>query len=175
MTAKRKVVWGLWLLTGIAAAGYLKFSWIRSHVSMPGAIARLGRILPPLPVFDDAGKGVDAATSCRGSRCVIVFYSSSCRVCQEVLSLLNPFPPELRLVLIHTRSESSPRSSPASELTGASVYFDRNDVFSRSFWLSGVPAILFVDERGVLRDGLVGKHSLGRLRRKLQAFAEGKP
>ena len=175
MMATRRVAWGLCLLTVIAVAGYAKFLWVRAHSAAPGAIARLGRELPPLPVFDAAGRQVDIAKAARGSKSIIAFYSGSCRVCQEVIPLLQPFPPALRLFLIHTKAESSPQSPAALRLAGASVFSDRNDVFSRSLPLTGVPAFLFVDERGVLRDGLVGKRALYRLRRKLQEFAQVNP
>ena len=172
MMIKRRAAFGLFLLIAVAAAGYAKFLWFRAHTGEPGAIARLGKELPPLPVFDDAGRPVDVAKAARGRKSIITFYSDSCRLCQELLPLLQPLPPGLSLFLIRSRSAGSSQSPAVPGLVELPVFSDRNDVLSRSFPLSGVPAVLFVDEHGVLRDGLVGKRALYRLQKKLRAFAE---
>ena len=172
MVTRRQVAWGLFLLIGIVAAGYAKILWFRARTGSPNAVARLGRELPPLPVFDCAGRAVDVAKAARGRKSIIAFYSGSCRTCQELLALLQPIPSGLTLFLIHSRSINSSQNSIGPPLAWASVFSDRNDVLSRSFPLAGVPVVLFVDEQGVLRDGLVGRRALYRLRKKLQAFAE---
>ncbi len=172
MMSTRRIALGLCLFTAVAAAGYAKFLWTRTHGAAPEAIARLGKELPPLPVFDAAGTPIDLAKVARGRKSIIAFYSDSCRICQETLPLLHPFPPELRLFLIHTRAGESVIYPPALRSAGAEVFSDRSGVFSRALPLSGVPAFLFVDEHGVLQDGLVGKRAMYRLRSKLQEFAQ---
>ena len=175
MKARRRVVSGLCLLTGIFLAGYARFSWVRAHAPMPSSVVRLGKALPPLLVVDASGRIVDVGKASLGSRSVIVFYSASCRVCQAVLPELQPFPHALRLLLV---SEEAGSSSEAPKTLGSDQalrFYDRNRVLSRSFSMSGLPTILFVDESGVLRDGLVGEHARGLLQKKLKEFSAGSP
>lgn len=175
MMTKRRLAFGLCLLAGVALAGYAKFFWVRAHVPAPSSIARLGKQLPALPVFDASGSQVDIGKIARGSKSVIAFYSGSCGVCQEVLPHLQPFPSTLRLILVDTKANRPLRSPDALRFGEALLFHDRNDVLSRSFPMSGIPTILFVDERGILRDGLVGRHALSLLQRKLKEFAESRP
>jgi hypothetical protein len=37
--------------------------------------------------------------------------------------------------------------------------------------MPGLPTVLFIDEQGVVRDGLVGAHAAGSAHQKLEQFA----
>jgi len=175
MTVKRRVISGLCLLAGLAVAGYTRLFWVRTHFPSPGSVARLNRELPSLPVVDASGRIVDISKATLGGKSIVVFYSASCHACELVLPELQPFPPTLRLLLVNEGAGLSSSSRYKTGFEKALHFCDRNGVRSRSFPMSGLPTILFVDERGVLRDGLVGKHSREIVQRKLKAFAEISP
>jgi len=173
MKARRRVVSGLCLLTAMALAGYARFFWARAHAPTPGSIARLGKVLPPLLVADASGGLVDVGKASLGSKSIIAFYSASCHVCQVVLPELQPFPSTLRLLLVNEETGNS--SQPPYGFEKALQFHDLNHVLSRSFPMSGIPTILFVDEQGVLRDGMVGEHARGLVQEKLREFAGKRP
>lgn len=175
MKAKRRVVSGLCLLTGVVLAGYARFFWVRGHAPTPSSIARLGKALPPLPVVDISGRLVDVGKASLGSKSIIAFYSASCHVCQVVLPELQPFPPALRLLLVNEEAGNSSETPNTLGLEKALQFHDRDRVLFRSFPMSGLPTILFVDERSVLRDGLAGEHARGLVQKKLKEFAEVRP
>jgi len=170
---RRRVLSGLCLCAAVLTAGYARLNWLHTHASTPALIARLGNVLPPLPVTDASGKLVDVGTVVIGSRSVIAFYSPSCRVCQAVLPELRPFPAALQLVLVN--EEAGISFPPHDRFEEALEFRDSNRVFSRSFPMSGLPTILLVDEQGVLRGGLVGEHARGLLRQKLKEFSQEQP
>lgn len=170
---KRRILSGVCLSAAILLAGYARVNWVRTHASSPALIARLGSALPPLPVTDASGRLVDVGKLSVGSRTVIAFYSASCHICQAVLPELRPLPAPLRLILVNEET-GKPFHAPEGFET-ALQFRDSNHVLSRSFPMSGVPTILFVDERGILRDGLVGEHARGLLQRKLKEFAREQP
>ena len=175
MAVKRRLVSVLCLFTGMTLAGYARFFWVRGHAPTRSSIARLGRQLPALPVVDASGTEVDIGKVALGSKSIIAFYSASCHVCQAVLPELHPFPPSLRLLLVDEEAGNSIESPHGLGIGRALVFQDRNNVLARSFPMSGVPTILFVDERGVLRGGLVGQHARGLVQRRLREFAETRP
>ena len=170
---KRRILSGVCLSAAILLAGYARVNWVRTHASSPALVARLGAALPPLVVTDASGGLVDVGKAFLGGKSIIVFYSASCYVCQAVLPELRPFPGSLRLVLVNEETGKPSRAPEGFE--SALQFRDSNHVLSRSFPMSGVPTILFVDEQGVLRDGLVGEHARGLLQRKLKEFAREQP
>ncbi len=162
----RRLVAASCLAIGIGSTAYMK-----SHYGPGGhdSIARLGRPLPSL-VVDAGGSAIDLKTLVGGRRSVIMFYSPACRVCRETLPALQPFPASLQLILV---SEAQPSAEPdASHIEGAACFFDRWEVLRRFFAIAALPTILFIDEKGILRDGMVGSYERDRVRRKLQAFAQ---
>jgi hypothetical protein len=139
----------------------------------PDLIAVVGKRLPPLVVTDPAGSTVDLAKLAQGRRTVIAFYSSSCHTCQVVLPELRPFPPVLELFLVSEEARISPGGPSVLGFDRALLFHDSNSVLSRSFPMSSLPTILFVDEQSVLRGGMVGGQRRDRVRTKLQEFVEG--
>jgi thiol-disulfide isomerase/thioredoxin len=153
------------LVLGIGGAAYMKLHFGPAAMD---SLARLGKPLPSL-VVDAAGTAADLKELVAGRRSVIVFYSPTCQVCRETLPALQPFPVTLQLIMV---SESSAEVDPeARRFPQASLFFDRWNVLKRSFAIAALPTILFVDERGVLRDGMVGSYRREWVQRKLTEFA----
>lgn len=166
---------GLCLLAGIALVGYARFFWASAYAPTAGSIAKLHRELPPLPVIDAAGKEVDLAKAARGAKSVIVFHSLSCPVCRTVLPELQPFPASLRLLLVTEGALNPAADRNFAGTAGALQFSDPNRVLFRSFPMSSLPTVLFVDERGYLREAWVGARARGRLAGRLIEFADRQP
>jgi hypothetical protein len=154
------------LAAAIAVAG--TFLWIRSQSADPHSQVRRNQPLPPLMVAS-SGTAVDLRTFAAGARRVIVFYSPSCRRCQELLPSLRPFPSSLRLIMVNVSSDLN--DPDISGLRPAALFHDRWHVLSRAFTAVSLPVLLFVDGGGVLRDGLVGRHERFFIQKKLKEFA----
>jgi hypothetical protein len=120
---------------------------------------------------DAYGNRVDLSKALAGRRSVIAFYSASCHACRVVLPELQPFPSELSLLLVSEEADSFDDSGISGN--GAALLFhDRYSAFARSFPMSPLPTILFVDERGILRAGLAGEQARHRVQTRLTEFAE---
>ena len=169
--ARRRLVSGMCLLVGLALAGYAKFHGARVHVTRPNGIAKLQQKLPPLPLVDCAGRPVDLGKAALGRRSVVVFYSKTCHSCQEVLPELSPFPRSLGLIMVDEAEGEAQDRQYTAGLETALQLRDPNRVLVRSFPMSGMPTILFLNERGILREALVGTRARGRLQQKLIEFA----
>jgi len=153
------------LVIGIGGAAYLKLHFGPADL---GSIARLGEPLPSL-IVDASGVSTDLRGQSAGRKRIIVFYSPTCRICKETLPALQPFPATLQLIMV---SESSAGGAPETlHFPGAETYFDRRGILKHSFAIAALPTILFVDERGILRDGMVGFYQRERVQRKLIEFA----
>jgi hypothetical protein len=163
---KRRWIAALGLAAAIVAVGY--FLWVRTQSANPDSLVRIDRPLPPF-VVASSDAAVDLRTFAAGDRRVIVFYSPSCSVCKEVLPALHPFPSNLRLILV--KESLDPNDSDISSLPAAALFHDRWRVLSRALTAASLPTLLFVDGRGVLRDGLVGRHERFMIQRKLKEFA----
>jgi len=166
----RRILAGIVLLGGAVAAVAL-FLWIRPLVPRSTSIARIGAILPAFPVVDRSGRVVDASKARLGKRTIIVFYSPSCDVCRSELPKLQPIPPGLDLIMIDI-SGSPSEEADSSGFHCDALFHDRDRVFERSFSMTSLPTVLFVDERGVLDAALAGEHPRDLVRDKLTGFAK---
>lgn len=163
--SRRRIASALCLLIGVSITAYLR---IHFGSAGPHSRPRIGEPLPPLKV-DASGVAVDLNKFTAAGKSVIVFYSPSCRICRETLPALRPFPSTLRLIMV---SESQAREDSVTlDIPNAMFFYDRWNVLTRSFASTGLPTIVFVDEGGILRDGLVGWHELELVQRKLAEFA----
>ena len=137
------------------------------------SLAVVGKTLPHLPVVDFAGKTVDLSTLQPGKKKVIAFYSPTCEVCAKELPELQPFPSNLELIMV--KEPNQKKQPPVDPFglgsNGLKPYEDRNGVLTRSFPMAGLPTLLFVDEHGVLRDGMVGAHPRSATQTRLQQFS----
>jgi len=156
------------LCLGIAAVAIGYFLQARFQSTNPKNQARLNQPLPSM-IVEAAGSPIDLKHFVQGLRCVIVFHSPTCGICKEMLPALRPFPPELRLILVN---ESENREgSEISVFPGAASFHDRHHILSRSFGIASLPIMLFVDEAGVLRNGLAGRHRRDFVQEQLKNFA----
>lgn len=162
------------LLLGLAVVIGLAIR-IRADAPHQNSIARIGRVLPSLPVVDGSGRVVDLSKVASGRKTIIVFYSPDCQVCEGELPELRPFPPGLGLFIVNEEDRSSSEKFNSLGLKYNAMFYDRDRVLNRSFPLAGLPTILFVDERGVLRNGLVGAHEKDLVQQKLKEFAQLSP
>jgi hypothetical protein len=162
----RRILAALGLAAAMVAAGY--FLWIRVQSTSPQSRARINRPLPPL-VVASAGAEVDLRAFAAGARRVIVFYSPACHICKEVLPSLQPFPSNLRLIMV--TESSDPNDPDIAGLPATALFYDRWRVLSRVFSAAALPTFLFVDGSGVLRGGLVGRHERLFVQQKLKEFA----
>ncbi len=164
---RRRIKAALFLLMGSGIVLGIK-SWTPFGPGDSKTLARIGQPLPPLRV-ELSGTGVDLRDLTSGRRSVIIFYSPSCQTCRTELPSLKPFPESLLLVMV---SESNSEAREGLELENALLCYDRWGVLTRSFAAAALPTIAFVDEGGILRDGLLGSHEPGLLRRRLKEFAD---
>jgi len=155
-------------LAAVIAAMMLLAIQVRSKRPHGDLLARINHPLPSLVVKNSHEK-VDLNSVIAGSRSIIVFYAPSCKVCKEVLPVLQPLPGELRLVPVSVTPERD--ASVLQSLRDADRFYDRWGVLSRSFAAASLPVILFVDEKGILRHGSFGSREPGALRQKLMDFA----
>jgi thioredoxin-related protein len=160
-------IWAaLCLGIGIVAVGC--FLQVQIQSSTPKNRVLLNQPLPSM-IVEAAGVNTDLKSFVRGLRCLIVFHSPSCQICREMLPALRPFPPELRLILVNESRDRE--SSEASNFPGAAVFQDRHRILSHSFGATSLPIMLFVDENGVLRNGLTGGHTRNFVQEQLKLFA----
>jgi hypothetical protein len=163
----RRIAAALCLIAAIVAAIFLRIQLAPGSVDTK-LLARIGHPLPALIVEGSEGVA-DLGKLAPGTRSIIVFYSPSCKTCERVLPALQPFPSLLRLILVN---ESPDEGSEAwSGFPDAVHFYDRQKILSRLFAAPALPTILFVDESGILRDGIVGFYQRAYVQRKLQDFA----
>lgn len=165
----KRLVAALVLLTGIIAVGGFLLQ-IKAHAPRADSIARVGKPLPAILVSDDSGQMGDVGKVGLGARTVIVFYSTSCEVCQQEIPKLKPFPASLRLIMVNEDSHSSEELDKLG-LRYTRHFYDRDRVFERLSLNPGLPTILLVDEHAVLRKALVGAHTAEVLQGRLAEFA----
>ena len=167
----KRLIAALSLLMGIVVISGLLFK-LRAHTPRPDSIARLGSAVPVILVADESDRTWDLSKAGLGAKTVIVFYSTSCDVCQKELPKLQPFPPSLSLIMVNVSDRSSDEIDRL-HLPYARQFYDRDKVFERLTPNPGLPTILLVDEHAVLRGAMVGAHSPDALQRRLANFAQG--
>jgi hypothetical protein len=163
----RRIAAGSLLTIGITAAAFLKIRFYDGSAD-PQSLACIDQPLPSL-IVEASGTAVDIKKIVAGARCIIVFYSPSCRICREVLPTLQPFPDSLRLILINESVDHE--DSTLSGFPNAIHFHDRWGVISHSFAIAVLPTILFVDESGILRDAIIGSRGKDSVHKKLKEFA----
>jgi hypothetical protein len=164
LKARRRIIAALCLSAVVAAAVFLGI-WVDPGSENAKPLARIHAPLPPLTVENSEG-AVDLNAFISGKRSVIVFYSPSCEACKKVLAALHPIPDALHLILVNESPDES-----GSGFRDAAQFHDRRRMVSQFFAAAALPTILFVDEAGVLRDGIVGLYGRGFIQRKLKNFA----
>ncbi|MGH9898534.1 MAG: TlpA family protein disulfide reductase, partial [Pyrinomonadaceae bacterium] len=105
-TRLHRIIAALCLLVGAIAIINVGLR-IRNHTPRQSSIARIDKTLPSLPVVDVTGRVLDVSKIGLGTRTIIIFYSPSCKVCERELPKLQPFPSNLRLVMVNEETEGS--------------------------------------------------------------------
>ena len=164
--SRRRILAALCLAAAAVAAVFLRIQLA------PGSAetmlrARIGHPLPALTVENSEGT-VDLGKWVTGTRSVIVFYSPACETCKRALPALQPFPDSLRLILINESPDEAGKELPGSP--GAAYFHDRQKSLSRLFAVPALPTILFVDESGILRDGIAGFYRRAFVQQKLENY-----
>jgi hypothetical protein len=162
----RRIRAALCLAAGIA--GLIVFIQFFARSANLRSVVRLDQPIPSLMV-EDSGVPKDLKKHIKGKRCVLVFYSPSCRICRDVVPYLHPIPKDLRLILIN--ESSNQEQALTTQFPGADRFQDPHRVLTQSFATLSLPSILFVDENGILRDGLAGRHQRNFIQQKLKDFA----
>ena len=163
----QRIAAALCLIAAVVAAVFLRIQLAPGSVDTK-LLARIGHPLPALMVEGAEGT-LDLGKLASGTRRVIVFYSPSCKTCERVLPALQPFPDPLRLILVNESPDED--SEELSGFPGAAHFYDRQKILSRLFAATALPTILFIDESGILRDGIVGYYERAYIQRKLESFA----
>ena len=154
------------LAGGIAV--FIIFIHFFARSTTPSSLARLDQPIPSL-IMEKSRVPLDLKKHIAGKRCVLAFYSPACRICREVVPYLHPMPEGLQLILIN--ESSNQEKSLTAQFPGADQLQDPHRVFTQSFATLSLPTILFVDENGILRDGLAGRHQRDFIQKKLKQFA----
>jgi hypothetical protein len=162
----RRIRAALCLAGGIV--GLIVFMQLHAGAPTPHSLTRPDQPIPSLMV-EDSGVPKDLKKYIEGKRCILVFYSSACRICKEVVPYLHPVPKELRLILIN--ESANQEKSLISQFPDADRFQDPHRALTQSFATWSLPTILLVDENGILRDGLAGRHQRAFIQRKLKDFA----
>jgi hypothetical protein len=168
----KRVVASLVLLLAVAASAAL-IAKVRSAAPRKSTKVVLGQPLPSLPVTNPLGTKVDLASIGAGKKRVIAFYSPSCDACQKELPELHPFPAGLELVMVKDGTATASDAWTGS-MAGGLRYTDNDKILQQAFAMPTLPTLLFVDESGTVRDGLIGVHPPAVTRGKLQKFAQSR-
>jgi thiol-disulfide isomerase/thioredoxin len=154
------------ILVGLAGGALIA---LRRSAPRPERVT-VGKQLPTMTVYDARGAGHDLNALAPGKKKVIAFYSPTCDVCMTEMPQLQPFPEGVALVMVKVADLDAPDPAKFPKNAAAQLV-DRDGIFMRTFPMTGVPALLFVNEQGVLLDGMTGAHQPGALQKRLQEFA----
>jgi hypothetical protein len=149
-------------------AGLIIFIQFFAKSTTQSSLARMDQPIPSL-VIEDSDVSLDLKKYIEGKRSVLVLYSPACRICREVVPYLHPMPAGLRLIMIN--ESSNQEKSLTAQFPGTDQLQDPHQVLAQSFATLSLPTILFVDESGILRDGLAGRHQQDFIQQKLKEFA----
>lgn len=158
------------LVIAVTVAGV---TWrVRAAAPRKSTTVAVGKVLPSLVLRDATGRPVDIRTVKSGTRRIVAFYSPTCGVCQQELPELTPFPAALGLVMVNENNTGVPNAFEVQN-RNAAHFSDADGAFQKTSKFPSLPTLLFVDERDVVVDGLVGAHPPRVVRAKLEAFAAG--
>jgi hypothetical protein len=159
---------GAALILILGIIGLVGILQLYAHLTTPHSLARLNQPIPSI-MMENAGTYQNLKKYLEGTRCVLVFYSPACRICKEVVPYLYPLPKGLRLILIN--ESSNKEDTLIAQFPKADRLQDPHRTLAQTFPTLSLPTILLIDERGILRDGLAGRHQRNFIQQKLNNFA----
>ncbi len=117
--------------------------------------ANLNKPAPAFSLPETDGGRVDLA-SYRGRPVLLVFWTSSCPICQRELPMLNRLEPELRgkgiaVLTILVGGESEARDFVDSNRIGLTSLYDSEGTVARTYGVSGVPRLVLIDKDGKVK------------------------
>ena len=126
-------------------------------------VTRHGSQHQPAPDFslpDTDGGQVDLG-SYSGRPVLLVFWTSSCSICQRELPMLNHLAPDFRnkgiaVVTIHLGGEDAARDYMSSNSISFTTLFDSDGKVARAYHVGGVPKLVLVGEDGKVRRSTSG-------------------
>jgi methylamine dehydrogenase accessory protein MauD len=133
-------------------------------------VLRYGNLGDPAPAFSlpetDAGQ-VDLA-SYTGRPVLLVFWTTSCPICQHELPLLNRLEPEFRtkgisVLTICLGGEDETRDYLSSNRIALRTLYDPEGKVGRAYRVGGVPKLVLIDKEGKIKrntSGWAGEHVL---------------
>lgn len=147
MTQQSRI--GIFLL---AAAVFLAFYLKRDN--------NLNVVAPNFSLVTPLGARV-GLESYRGRPVLLVFWTTSCGICQHELPLLNRMAPEFRnkgisVVAIHLGGEEEARGYIQSNGIDLAVLADPEDVAARAYHVSGVPKLVLIGSDGKIKRAASG-------------------
>ena len=120
----------------------------------------LGKPAPAFSLPETDGGQIDLA-SYRGRPVLLVFWTSSCPICQQELPMLNRLEPEFRgrgiaVVTILLGSESEARDFLYSNGVGLTSAYDSAGKVGRAYNVSGVPKLVLIGSDGKVKHSSSG-------------------
>ena len=151
------------LLLGMGIGGGLL--WVHDSYPVEDR-ARIGRPLPAMEFIDADGQPVDFEIY-RGQKVLAAWVDPACASCREQLQVLEDFRAQadihgIRLLAIVRRDPALPRDY--SPVFSFPLWSDADRQFERTLGGSRVPALLLVDEGGLLRGVEIGLRTLDGVR-----------
>ena len=139
-------------------------------------LVRSGGFSSPAPAFtlpEPDGGQVDLA-SYAGRPVLLVFWTTSCPICQRELPMLNQMEPEFRargisVLTICLGGEAEARSYLDSNRIGLRSVYDERGQVGHAYNVSGVPGLVLVDKDGRIRQSATGWTSDKLLRNWMDA------
>jgi methylamine dehydrogenase accessory protein MauD len=116
---------------------------------------RLGRPAPAFSLPETDGGQIDLA-SYNGRPVLLVFWTSSCPICQQELPMLNRLEPEFRgkgiaVVTILLGGEGEARDFLDSNRIGLTSAYDSAGKVGRAYDVSGVPKLVLIGKDGKVK------------------------
>lgn len=121
-------------------------------------LAGQGYFAGPAPAFSlpETGGGQVDLASFAGRPVLLVFWTTSCPICQHELPILNRMEPEFRnkgisVVTVLLGSGDEAENYTASNGISLRTLYDSRGTAARAYGVSGVPKLVLIDKEGKVR------------------------
>jgi thiol-disulfide isomerase/thioredoxin len=157
------------VLIALAGSGVYAANRFGQRADVAPTVAAVGLRMPELEVLTEANVASTLSREVEPRATVVVFHSPECGVCELMLPALQPFPAQLRLLMVDVSGKTHPVGTvPANGIRRLSA--DKATV-QRLFPFSGLPTIVFLDSAATIHSGLAGNQPKGKIQSSLKAFA----
>ena len=146
------------IVTGAAGGLFAFYNYF-----LPESVAEIGQVIPLLTLQDIDGRPVNL-NSYRGKPLLTSFIAVNCHHCQNQLSVLGKFRSEipdenLTVLAISTSSVEKTAVFFQAHPISFPIWIDASRNLYKKLGVFNVPALFFLDEKGVLRYKAVGYQS----------------